>query len=916
MDLVNRSRELDLLTGLLARAAEGTSAAVVVRGEPGIGKTALLDALSARAVTMGMPVARVTGVECEAPLGYAALHRLLLPFPGLVERLPARQREALRSTFGLVAGPPPDRFLVALGVLTLLAEAASQTRLLCIVDDAQWLDVESAAILGFVARRVQAEGIVMVFADRELSQEPQFPGLPEIVISGLDDDDAAALLSVTTAGALSPDVVSRLIGEGGGNPLALIELVGELTQAQLAGEVSLPDPLPAAGSLQQMFGRRLGRLSQGARLLLAAAAAEPTASDNILWRVAQRLDVDAGLAAAEMTGLAEFDTAVTFRHPLVRSVAYHSVPAVRRRMIHRILAEVSDASVEPDRVAWHLAMAAAGPDEELATRLSDVAGRAMERGGYAATTAFLARAAELSADPWLHTDHLLAAAEAALTAGRLVQARAMLDQAESAATSDEHRATLLRLAGHVSFATGRTGDAARQLLAAARQLLPADSRLGRRTLLAALIAANYTRGGALEQVRAFAAGVAETPVDLRDPSSAADCLLLGFLHRLSGTPKRSAPLLRAALGHLSDPATPDVNRMSMPVFFSALAAWELFDESATPELVEKYIKSARRAGALTSLPVTLIVLAGSLIYQGRFGEAREACAEGRALSEATGAPGLPFMVSSVELALLCWRGRELEARDRAASITAALDRLEEDARQGFLYPLYYLTVLDLGLGLYREAYDRAHPVMEDDRLGNGTLVLPDFIEAAVRCHELPVAQQALSRLEGRARASGAQWGLGRLACCQALLAGDAAEPLYHQAIDLLEPSGILTDLARTRLLYGEWLRRQRRRRDASVQLGRACDMFTEMGASGFAARARAELRATGERTCKRDREIPQVLTSQEAQIARLVTQGATNREVAAQLFISPATVEYHLRKIYRKLDVTSRTQLASRSGGS
>jgi len=473
-------------------------------------------------------------------------------------------------------------------------------------------------------------------------------------------------------------------------------------------------------------------------------------------------------------------------------------------------------------------------------------------------------------------------------------------------------ATALRLAGQVSFATGRPGDAARQLLAAARRLMPGDARLGRRTLLAALVAANYARGDALEQVRVFARGVTGAPVDLQDPSSAADCLLLGFLHRLSGEPKQAAPLLRAAIGHLRDPVTADSIRISLPVFVGALAGNELVEENATPDVVDMYTRFARRAGALMVLPAALTILARDLMFQGRFDDAQEACAEGRALGEAAGAPGSPHLASSIELALLCWRGREEETRDLAARIAAEVERLEEDARQGYLYPLYYLTVLDLGLGRYRQAYDQALPVFREDRLGGGTLVLPDLIEAAARCDELPVAHEALDRLEARAEASGARWGLGRLARCQALLAGDAAEPLYREAINLLAPTGYLTDLARAHLLYGEWLRRQRRRRDARVQLRGADDMFTEMGADGFAARAAAELEATGEQPRKRSVETTQTLTPQEVQVARLVAEGGTNRDVAAELFISPATVEYHLRKVYQKLEVTSRTQLVQR----
>ena len=715
-----------MLTGLLAQAADGTSAAVVVRGEPGIGKTALLDVVAARAVSQGMRVARVTGVEAEVPLGYAALHRLLLPFPGLIEQLPAPQRDALRSTFGLVAGPPPDRFLVALGVLTLLADAASDARLLCIIDDAQWLDLESAVVLGFVARRLQGEGIVMVFAARELSHvAPALQGLPEVVIGLLDAGDAAALLSMIATSKLSPAVESQLVAEGGGNPLALVELAGELTPAQLAGTAALPDPLPAAGSLQEMFSRRLGRLSPGARLLLATAAAEPTASEAVLWRAAERLGVDADLAVADVSGLAEFDTGVTFRHPLVRSVAYHSVPVARRRLIHRTLAEMIDPAEQPDRVAWHLAMAATGPDEDLAARLAQVAGQVMERGGYAARTAFLTRAAELSADSQLRTGRLLAAAEAALTAGRPVQARALLDQAESGAASDEQLATALRLAGQVSLATGQPGAAARQLLAGARRLMPVDARVGRRTLLAALTAATYAGKDILGEVLAFATGVADTPVDLQDPSSTADCLLLGFLYRLSGAPKQAAPLLRAAVGHLRDPATPDSIRMSPPVVVGAPAAGgELLDENATYDVINTYVGSARRAGGLMALPAALTMQARILTLRGRFDDAQEACAEGRALGEATGAPGSPDLASFVELALWCWRGHEQEARDLAARITAEADYLEDETRQSYHLPWYYLVVLELGLGRYRQAYDHVLPIFRDDRLGAGTLVLP------------------------------------------------------------------------------------------------------------------------------------------------------------------------------------------------
>ena len=913
MELVDRKREMELLTGLLAQSAEGTSAAVVVRGEPGIGKTALFDILSARAASEGTRVARVTGVESEAPLGYAALHRLLLAFPGLFERLPAPQRYALESTFGLVAGPPPDRFLVALGVLTLLAEAASADGLLCVVDDAQWLDPESAVVLGFVARRLQAEGVVMVFGARELSKvAPALQGLPEVVIGALHDGDAAALVAMIASSRVSPDVAARLVAQGGGNPLALVELAAELTPAQLAGSVSLPDPLPAAGSLHQMFSRRLSRLSPGSRLLLAIAAAEPAAPDTVVWDAAEQLAVDADAVAPELNGLAEFGPTVTFRHPLIRSVAYHSVPMASRRRVHKALAEVIDAGAQPDRAAWHRAMAATGPDEALAAELVEVAGRAMERGGYAANATFLARAAELSADDERRTDRLLAATESALIAGHSVQARALLDQAQSGANNDRQGATALRLGGQVSFALGQPDQAGQQLFAAAKQLLLVDPVFGRRTLLAALTAANYTGRRAVDDVAGIALHALEGAPDVQDASSLADCLLQGFVHRLSGTPEKAIPFLRAAVLRLGDPATPDSIRMSIPTLMASMAGTELLDDNATLDVINAYVRSARRAGAAMVLPSALALLGGVLMYRGRFDEAQDACAESRALGEATGAPGSPDLASFFELGILCWRGREHEARDLAARIEAAARSGDEEGGSAYPLPWFYLAALELGLGRYRRAYDYVLPTFRDDRLSIGTLTLPDIIEAAARCDELPVAREALDRLEARAQASGTGMGLGRLAYCQALLSADDAEPLYRQAIDLLEQTVIRTDLARAHLLYGEWLRRQNRPQDARGQLGAAYDMFTEMGAGAFASRSRGELEATGERRRKRSAETAQMLTPQEAQVARLVAEGGTNREVAAALFLSPATVDYHLRKVYQKLGITSRTQLARR----
>ena len=902
--MVGRSSERGALEALLGGAQRGLSGALVLRGEAGVGKTALLDDAAEAAASQGMQVARLTGIESETQLGYAALHRLLLPHAGHLDRLPGPQRHALKGTFGFVAGPPADRFMVALGVLTLLADVAGEDPLLCLVDDVHWLDPESQMVLGFVARRLDAERVAMVLATRE-SQPSLLSGLPELVIAGLADAAAKDLLSSVAEGTVSPYVAGRLIASTGGNPLALVELARELTADQLSGLSDLPEPLPVGHSLQVIFSRRVHRLSPEARLLLALAATEPSASQTTLWRAAAQLGIDPDLATSELGDLVGFTPQVTFRHPLVCSVAYHLTPIPQRRRIHQALADRGEG---PDRVAWHLGLAASGPDEAVAARLEHTAERARQRGGYAATVTFLARAAELSVREDLRTRRLLAAAEAALAAGQPVRARILLDQAHSGSRSDPQAGSVLRLAGQVAFAIGQPGDAARQLLAAAKRLMPVDARLGRRSLLDALTAAAYTREDVMDQVRAFAAiDVAKTAVDLQDPSATADCLLLGFLHRLSGAPRQTAPLLRAAVSHISDPATPDPIRISLPLVVSVLACNELMDERGSHEVVNIYANLARQAGALRLLPTALAMLAAEFLFQGRFDDAEEICAEGRALGEATGVPGNPDVVLFTELGLLCWRGRENEARDLAARIVA-----QEEHRGGASSPSFYLVPLELSRGQYRQAYDQALPGFRDDRIAAGTLALPDFIESAVRCQELEVARAALNRLEERAEASGAHWGLGRLARCQALMAGDEAAARYCEAIDLLEPTGYLTDLARTHLLYGEWLRRQRRRREARLQLGVAHEIFSGMGAEAFAERSRAELAATGETARKRKPETKQTLTAQEAQVARFVAEGGTNRDVAAQLFISPATVDYHLRKVYQKLGVTSRTQLVRR----
>ena len=909
--LVDRSAEREALGGLLARAADGFSGVLVLRGDAGVGKTALLDETLAIAAADGMQTSWLTGAEPETQLGYAALHRFLLPFADHLERLPAPQRDALRSTFGLVAGPPADRFLVALAVLTLLAEAATKAPLVCVIDDVQWLDPESAVVLGFVARRLYAEQVVLVFAVCEPAGPlPALAGLPELAIGGLDEGAALELLASLVPGPLSPAAGARIVAGTGGNPLALVEVARELSPAQLAGAEVLPEPLPAGGSLGKVFGRRLSRLSAEARLLLAVAAAEPTGSQTLLWRAAGQLGLDPdATASADLGGLATIGSRVEFRHPLIRSAIYYATPLWQRRLIHRALAAAGDGT-EPDRVAWHLGMAAAGPDEAVAARLEQAAGSARDRGGYAATVMFLSRAAELSAGEGQRGQRLLAAAEAALTAGQPGRAGALLEEATPLLGDPLARAKARRLHGTIRFALGHADEAAPVLLGAARALAPADGRGARKALLEAVTTAQYAGWSASKAVLSEIARAARaTPTAAGSQASATDLLLDGFAARAAAGYPASAPLLRRAVSKLcAGDLSPQegLSRLGL----GCLAAAELFDDHAQHALALRWVQLARDYGALTALPVALNFQSMfAEVAAGRFDAAAACFAEASEISAATGNPGIFGTAGVSEAFELAWRGRETDARRVVAAVAREATGAGRSGQGNWVQ--YCLAVLELGLGNYQAALQCALGVYDDDAPFFGTLALPDLVEAAARCGQTGIAQAALGRLAERAAAAGTPLALGLLARSRALLAGDAeAGPLYQEATGHLGQCRAVPQLARAHLVYGEWLRRQRRRRDARDQLRTAHEMFTAMGAGAFAERVRAELLATGERARQRIAATESDLTPQEAQIARLVSQGQSNRDIAGQLFLSPSTVDYHLRKVYRKLGVTSRTQLA------
>ncbi len=699
---------------------------------------------------------------------------------------------------------------------------------------------------------------------------------------------------------------ARIAAETGGNPLALTEVARELSPAQLAGAEALPEPLPAGGSLEQVFGRRVARLPREARMLLAVAAAEPAASQALVWRAAAQLGIDPDAAvAADLGGLAEIGPQVEFRHPLVRSVVYYATPLRQRRLIHQALAAMSDGS-EPDRVAWHLGMAANGPDEAVAERLEQAAGRVRDRGGYAATVTFLSRAAELS-DRGQRARRLLAAAEAALIAGRPVQAGALLAEATPLLGDPLARAQVRRLQGTIQLALGQAGEAAPVLLEAAQALAAVDPRGARQTLLEAFDAALFVGWSASQAVLAEIARVArDIPAAGRSEASATGLLLDGFAARaVAGYPASVPPLRRAIAMIRAGDLGPADELWGLRL--GCVAADDLFDDHAQHALASRWVQLARDRGALTTLPVALNNQGAFEVSAGRFDAARACFAERLEISAATGNPGVVGTAGIAEVYELAWRGRETDARRVAATVTREAAGGGRGAQS--IWAQYCLVVLELGLGNYQAALHGVLGVQEDDAPFSA-IVLHDLVEAAARCGETGLAEAALGRLAERATAAGSPLALGLLARSKALLAGDDAEHLYAEAIGHLTQCRSAPQLARAHLVYGEWLRRQQRRRDARQQLRTAHEMFTSMGADAFAERARVELLATGERARSRTAPAAEEFTAQEAQIARLVSQGQSNRDIAAQLFLSPSTVDYHLRKVFRKTGVTSRTQLA------
>jgi len=902
--LLGREREREALDGLLdgVRAARG--GVLVIHGEAGVGKTALLE--YAVEAAPEFRIARTVGVEAEMELPFAAAQQLCAPFLDLTDRLPQPQHEALDVAFGLSTGPAPNEFLVGLAVLGLLAEVAEEQPLLCVVDDAHWLDSASARALAFVGRRRLAEKITLVFATRELGEELR--GLPDLEVRGLCDGDASALLSSVVPSLLDEQVRGRIVSETRGNPLALLELPRGLTPAQLAGGLGLVAAGALADRIEESFARRLEGLSDDTRLLLLLAAADPVGDPLLLWRAAEKLGISAeGVADMETDGLLTLGEQVTFRHPLVRSAVYGSAPAQQRRAVHSALAEVTDRRADADRRAWHLAAAASAPDEEVASELERSAGRAQARGGLAAAAAFLQRSVALTGDPARRTDRALAAARANLYAGAFDAALRLLPIAEAGSPDQLQRAHAKLVRAQIAFASTRGSAAPTLLLNAARELESVDVDLARATYLealsAAMFAGRFTRLGS--GVREVARAAMAAPQPLR-PQRMPDVLLDALATLFTEGYQPALRILRQAQSAFDaeTPVAEQLHWLWLASIFSAL----LWDDVRWETLSERNVQLARETGALGELTHALGMRAHVHFFAGELATAASLVDEIRAVAEATGRNLPPY--AAVGLAAM--RGREAETVGLIENCREELTRRGEGI--GISVLDWAEAVLYNGLGRYEEACAAAVRVAEHpDDVNSSSWGMVELIEAAVRAGTPELAAEAHSRLLDRTQASDTDWGLGIAARSRALLTDEnAAEPLYREAIERLGRTRLRPELARARLLYGEWLRRQRRHTDAREELRIAHEMFNDLGMEAFAQRTRRELQATGERPRRRTPDTRDQLTPQEAQVARLAAEGRTNREIAAQLFISPNTVDYHLRKAFRKLDVKWRTQLVHR----
>jgi DNA-binding CsgD family transcriptional regulator len=840
-------------------------------------------------------------------LPFAGLRQLCEPLLGNLDRLPEPQRGALATALGLAAGKAADRFFIGLAVLNLLADVAEVTPVVWIVDDAQWLDTISAQVLGFVARRLLAERVAIVFAVRGNSLEGELARMPQLPVEGVAESDAREILASVVRQPIDTRIRDRIIAEAHGNPLALLELPNALTDAEWSGYARHGTPL--SSRIEREFLSRLESLDPDVRRFLLVAAAEPLGDTALLWRAVDRLGLDRRASvAAQATGLIELGTKVRFRHPLVRSAAYRSMPTDMRLAVHQALAEVTDPSVDPVRRAWHRRRSAVGPDEDVAAELEAAAGRARQRGGLTAAAAFLEHAAVLTPDPHTRAERALAAAWAKCDAGALDEASNLLDTVYGGPADPLRAAQAEHLRGQLAFDRAQGPEAARHLLAAARALMPLDVELARDTYLEALAAAMWATNP--RRPNSYAALVEAASACPRDygPARPTELLLEGLAARFTDGYVVAAPALVRALDAARRAAvdTGEVGRLLWAVGsrVSGVIAAEVWDFDAGYELAKRQVRLARDTGALLQLQYALNFLASFEEIAGNLDEAALLLEEERLVGEASGNPRIGWSA----MTLAGFRGQERQANELVAVMSDS-ETIRDRGRIGSLGS-YARAVLYNGLVRYDEALTAAREVFDHDILGYKTLIVGELAEAALHCEDRPRLRLAADWLAERVQATSTAWSRGMDARVQAMLSeSDAAETLYRRSIDELAATQLRPEQARAHLLYGEWLRREGRRSDARAELQTAYDAFFEMGMEGFAERARRELVATGATARRRTVETTLELTAQEAQIARLAGEGYSHPEIGSRLFLSPRTVEWHMSRVFSKLGVRSRRQL-------
>lgn len=882
--LVGRAEPVRCLTELITSTRNGAGGAVVLRGAPGIGKSALL--AEAERLATGFRVLHATGSEFEMGMPFAVLHQLCRPVLRHLDALSPAHRETLEGAFGLTS-TAPDQFAIGVGVLELLAAAVRDQPLLCVIDDAHWLDDASALTLSFLSRRIGSESIAVLIASRMPGRTSALDALPGINLVGLSDTEARTLLAAGVRAPLDARVRERMLAEARGNPLALLELPRSVG---MAGGFARPDEYPVTAAVEHSFRSRLAALPAPNRLLLTIASADPTGDAGLLWSAAERSGVDLS-DALDTSDLVEFGARVRFCHPLARSVVYRAAEPEQRRAAHRWLSEATDADADPDRRAWHRALSCTGPDDEIAAELERSAARAELRGGVSASAAFLARAATLTRDPARRVERSLTAVRAQLAAGATDAAAELLTTVDDGSLDELHGARVDQLRGQLAFLRQTDGDGPAFMLRAAHRLAEVDPRLSRDCFLDALeMALNVGRSsGVMDLVVDAARSAPPAPAPARSADALLDAMLLLAADNHRGAAATLRPILTDSALWTGRPA------------LGVILAGELWDLDTHGRITEWLMSVGRKSGSPLLLRLGLAQVALAEMYVGDFAAAAAAIAEEEAIADAFGAE--PQFYPRLHLAAL--RGHRATVTELAdKSLAAARSRGEEHLIANVHWAQ---AVSNIAAGNYAAALAAARRVTEHRALFLTAISLPEVVEAAVRTGDRAVAATALAELTERAEAAATPWSLGVAASARALVSG--SEDHYRESLDHLAKSSMLPSRARAHLLYGEWLRRQGRRRESRDQLRIAHKSLSAIGMTGFARRAADELRATGEQARSRSQPTYEQLTMQELHIARLVATGATSKEVAAQLFLSPRTVDAHLRNIFRKVGVSSRRQL-------